>query len=72
MSKDIKKIFPKKFMWGASTSAHQVEGGNHNQWTVWEQEHAAEMAKHAHKHLKKLAIWDKIKSQPLRRRLRPD
>ena len=23
-------------MWGAATSAHQVEGGNHNDWTEWE------------------------------------
>ena len=28
--------FPKNFFWGASTSAHQVEGGNHNDWTEWE------------------------------------
>lgn len=28
--------FPKSFYWGASTSAHQVEGGNFNDWTKWE------------------------------------
>lgn len=28
--------FPKKFLWGAATSAHQVEGNNHNDWTEWE------------------------------------
>lgn len=28
--------FPKGFLWGTSTSAHQVEGNNHNQWTEWE------------------------------------
>lgn len=32
--------FPKRFLWGASTSAHQIEGNNHNQWTVWELENA--------------------------------
>ncbi len=32
--------FPKNFLWGAATAAHQVEGGNHNQWTVWELENA--------------------------------
>lgn len=28
--------FPKNFLWGAATSAHQVEGHNHNDWTEWE------------------------------------
>jgi beta-glucosidase len=31
--------FPKNFLWGAATSAHQVEGGNiHNDWWLAEQE----------------------------------
>jgi beta-glucosidase len=30
--------FPKDFLWGTATSAHQVEGGNlHNDWWAWEQ-----------------------------------
>ncbi|MBI4004484.1 MAG: family 1 glycosylhydrolase [Candidatus Omnitrophica bacterium] len=30
--------FPKDFLWGAGTSAHQVEGDNvHNDWWAWEQ-----------------------------------
>ncbi len=29
-------VFPKKFLWGAATSAHQVEGNNHNDWSEWE------------------------------------
>lgn len=28
--------FPENFLWGVSTSPHQVEGGTHNDWTVWE------------------------------------
>ncbi len=29
--------FPKDFLWGVSTAAHQVEGNNtNNQWYVWE------------------------------------
>jgi len=34
MSENIK--FPDGFKWGSATSAHQVEGGNHNDWSVWE------------------------------------
>src|SRR5439155_22431519 len=30
--------FPDSFLWGASTSAHQVEGGNtNNDWSAWEE-----------------------------------
>jgi beta-glucosidase len=29
-------VFPEKFFWGAATSAHQVEGNNHNDWSEWE------------------------------------
>ena len=28
--------FPAGFLWGASTSAYQIEGGNVNDWSVWE------------------------------------
>ena len=28
--------FPKGFLWGVSTAAHQVEGDNCNQWSDWE------------------------------------
>lgn len=33
-----KLSFPKKFLWGTATSSHQIEGGNENNWTEWEQE----------------------------------
>src|SRR3989338_7545332 len=28
--------FPEGFLWGTATAAHQVEGGNRNQWSEWE------------------------------------
>ncbi len=61
MPEDTKPEFPKNFLWGASTSAHQVEGGNHNQWTVWELSHATQLAKKAQKNYGWLQNWDKIK-----------
>jgi beta-glucosidase len=49
MAEDLKTkhSFPKRFLWGASTAAHQVEGGNHNQWSVWELENAKAKAAQA-------------------------
>lgn len=54
---------PKDFLWGASVSSHQVEGGNHNQWTVWELENAPYLARNAEKHYGWLPIWPSIKKQ---------
>ena len=53
--------FPKRFLWGAATSAHQVEGGTHNQWTVWELDHANAQAAQAEYHLDDLERWPDIK-----------
>jgi len=33
---NLKYVFPKGFLWGTATSAHQIEGNNENNWTEWE------------------------------------
>lgn len=55
--------FPKKFLWGAATSAHQVEGGTHNQWTVWELENAKSKAAQAKFHFEDLESWSRIEKE---------
>ena len=55
--------FPKRFLWGAATSAHQVEGGNKNQWTVWEEHNAPSLAARASYQYGDLDSWDSIKTQ---------
>jgi beta-glucosidase len=54
--------FPKKFYWGASSSAHQVEGDTHNQWSIWEEENAATQAQKAKYSLTWLPDWEDIKT----------
>lgn len=49
--------FPKRFLWGAATAAHQVEGGTHNQWSIWELEHAKTKAAQAHYQYGDLESW---------------
>jgi beta-glucosidase/6-phospho-beta-glucosidase/beta-galactosidase len=50
----LRKDFPKDFLWGASVSTHQVEGGNNNQWVKWEHETAARQAATAKRRLGKM------------------
>lgn len=56
------KIFPKNFLWGASTAGHQVEGDNYNNWSVWELEVANEQAKNSHQHAW-MPVWSEIKQE---------
>ncbi len=58
-----KPLFPKDFMWGASTASHQVEGNTNNQWTQWELQNAAELAKTAKQRLDWIPAWDDVKDQ---------
>jgi len=56
--------FPRGFLWGASTSAHQIEGNNHNDWSEWELENAERLAQAApRKYAHWLPAWERIKSQ---------
>lgn len=55
--------FPKKFLWGVATSAHQVEGGTHNQWSVWELEHAKTLAAQAEYNVAHMPKWNDIKPE---------
>ena len=53
--------FPRRFYWGAATSAHQTEGNNHNNWSVWELQNARSLAKSAEYKLSDLAGWATIR-----------
>lgn len=55
--------FSKRFLWGASVSAHQVEGKTHNQWTVWELENAKALAAASEYHYGDLKNWKSIEKQ---------
>lgn len=52
--------FPKHFLWGAATAAHQVEGNTHNQWSVWELENAHSLAAQSSYHFDDLDNWPAI------------
>lgn len=55
----MKKLqFPKGFLWGAATAAHQVEGNTNNDWTQWEKDNAQRLAKEASK---KFQSWQQKK-----------
>lgn len=58
-----KEQFPSGFLWGAATSAHQVEGGLHNDWTEWEKQHAERLAREAEGRFGHLPNWPDIKAQ---------
>jgi beta-glucosidase len=63
MQKKPNLAFPKKFLWGAATSAHQVEGNTHNQWSVWELENAKSKAAQAPHQWDDLESWPDIKDE---------
>lgn len=58
--------FPKRFLWGASISTHQVEGNNDNQWSRWELETAQVKVAQARYNYKHLKIWPQIEAEATR------
>jgi beta-glucosidase len=58
-----KKHFPKDFLWGASTSSHQVEGGTNSQWDEWERLKAGKLPVQTQKLLGRLDSWPDIQAQ---------
>lgn len=62
-SSDKDLTFPKRFLWGAATAAHQVEGGNHNQWSVWELENAKTLAAQAVYKDGHMPAWSDVQAQ---------
>lgn len=63
LSENLPMQFPKRFFWGVSTAAHQVEGGTHNQWSVWELENAKSLAARAPYMYKHTPKWEDIKKE---------
>ncbi len=62
LSADLK--FPQGFLWGAATSAHQVEGNNHNDWSEWEHTNAQRLAaQSAERFAGWMPSWEGISSQ---------
>lgn len=53
--------FPKHFIWGVSTASHQVEGNVVNQWSIWELEHASELASKAEAQHGNTPEWEHVR-----------
>ena len=66
MPEDTKPEFPRDFLWGASVAGHQVEGGNQDQWTDWENTHAETLAGTAEQRIGWIPIWQELKAQAVK------
>ena len=59
----MSKQFPTNFYWGASTSAHQIEGGLDNNWSKWELGYAK---KASEQYRKNPPTWYKMSEENLK------
>ncbi len=59
----MKFKFPENFLWGSATASHQVEGGNVNDWFIWEKKNAERLAKSAKRKFGYLPNWESIKEE---------
>lgn len=56
--------YPGDFVWGTAVAAHQVEGGNVNDWSEWELKNAEKLAKEAFdRYANVVPDWNAIKGQ---------
>ena len=58
-----KLSFPHGFLWGSASSAHQVEGNTHNDWSEWEKENAERLAKEAHTKFGHIKYWERLRPE---------
>jgi beta-glucosidase len=59
----MKLEFPKGFLWGAATASHQIEGGQHNDWSEWERKNAERLANESGKNFKWNPNWKKFEPE---------
>lgn len=55
--------FPKGFLWGAATASHQIEGGQHNDWSEWEQANADRLARESEAAFRWNPHWQKFRAE---------
>ncbi len=62
MSKQPTELnFPEGFLWGAATSAYQIEGGITNDWSEWEKKNSVILSKKYTREGKRYLGWDYLK-----------
>lgn len=55
--------FPEGFLWGAATASHQIEGGQHNDWSEWETANAERLARESQQNFRWNPHWKKFEAE---------